>query len=199
MREVIGRTPIQPALTELRAQIETDVLRQTQQILDNYKAGRRDHPGAAAEGRSAGRGDRKLPRRAARQHRRRTPAQRGRGLPQRHRAARPRRCRPHRRGGPGRPAGLHRRGRPARRSASCRVLAAYQAAKDVTLQRMYLETMQDILTHSPSLVVDDKLKGLVPFLPLNLPNPARPSPPARRARRHRPPPPEHRRRPGARR
>ena len=37
---------------------------------------------------------------------------------------------------------------------------------------MYLETMQDILTHSPSLVVDDKLKGLVPFLPLNLPESA---------------------------
>jgi len=39
MREVIGRTPIQPALTELRAQIEHDVLRQTQQILNNYGAG----------------------------------------------------------------------------------------------------------------------------------------------------------------
>ena len=39
MREVIGRTPIQPALTELRAQIETDVPQQTQQILDNYNAG----------------------------------------------------------------------------------------------------------------------------------------------------------------
>ena len=33
--------------------------------------------------------------------------------------------------------------------------------------------MQDILTHSPALVVDDKLKGLVPFLPLNLPAPGR--------------------------
>ena len=39
MREVIGRTPIQPALTELRAQIETDVHDQTQQILDSYRAG----------------------------------------------------------------------------------------------------------------------------------------------------------------
>ncbi len=39
LREVIGRTPIQPALTELRAQIETDVLHQTQQIMDRYKAG----------------------------------------------------------------------------------------------------------------------------------------------------------------
>ena len=49
-----------------------------------------DHPGAVAEGRSAGRGDRKFPRRPARQHRRRADAQRGRVLPQRHRAARPR-------------------------------------------------------------------------------------------------------------
>ena len=39
MREVIGRTPIQPALTQLRAQIETDVHTQTQQILDRYGAG----------------------------------------------------------------------------------------------------------------------------------------------------------------
>jgi membrane protease subunit HflK len=57
------------------------------------------------------------------------------------------------------------------------VLKAYQAAKDVTLQRMYLDTMQDILTHSQPLVVDDKLKGLVPFLPLNLPPPGRPPAP----------------------
>jgi modulator of FtsH protease HflK len=51
------------------------------------------------------------------------------------------------------------------------VLKAYQQAKDVTLRRMYIETMQDILSRSPALIVDDKLKGLVPFLPLNLPNP----------------------------
>jgi membrane protease subunit HflK len=56
------------------------------------------------------------------------------------------------------------------------VLAAYQQAKDVTLRRMYIETMQDILTRSPALIVDDKLKGLVPFLPLNPPN--APPPPA---------------------
>jgi membrane protease subunit HflK len=41
---------------------------------------------------------------------------------------------------------------------------------------MYIETMQDILTRSPALIVDDKLKGLVPFLPLNPPN--APPPPA---------------------
>ena len=39
MREVIGRTPIQPALTQLRAQIESDVMHQTQDILDRYNVG----------------------------------------------------------------------------------------------------------------------------------------------------------------
>jgi membrane protease subunit HflK len=58
------------------------------------------------------------------------------------------------------------------------VLEQYRQAKDVTMQRLYIETMQDILTRSPALVVDDKLKGLVPFLPLNLPNPAPARPPA---------------------
>ncbi len=65
---------------------------------------------------------------------------------------------------PGRPRSPRR---PARPSASCRCLTAYQAAKDVTLQRLYIETMQDILTHTPSMVVDDQLQGVVPFLPLN--------------------------------
>jgi modulator of FtsH protease HflK len=60
------------------------------------------------------------------------------------------------------------------------VLSAYQQAKDITLRRMYLDTMEDILSHSQALVVDDRLKGLVPFLPLNLPppGPARPAVPA---------------------
>ena len=34
------------------------------------------------------------------------------------------------------------------------------------------------MTHSSALVVDDRLKGLVPFLPLNLPAPAAPRPAA---------------------
>ena len=47
------------------------------------------------------------------------------------------------------------------------VLKAYQAAKEVTLRRLYLDTMTEVLSRSQPLVVDDKLKGLVPFLPLN--------------------------------
>ena len=39
------------------------------------------------------------------------------------------------------------------------VLTAYQQAKDVTLRRMYIDTMTDVLSHAQTLVVDDKLKG----------------------------------------
>jgi regulator of protease activity HflC (stomatin/prohibitin superfamily) len=39
MREIIGRTQIQQALTEARAQIEQDVRRGTQAVMDQYRAG----------------------------------------------------------------------------------------------------------------------------------------------------------------
>jgi membrane protease subunit HflK len=47
------------------------------------------------------------------------------------------------------------------------VYAAYVQAKDVTLRRLYIETMEDVLKHAPSVVVDDKLRGLLPMLQLN--------------------------------
>ena len=50
------------------------------------------------------------------------------------------------------------------------------SAKEVTLRRMYLDTMEDVLSHGQPLVVDDRLKGLVPFLPLNVPPPAAAAP-----------------------
>ncbi len=146
MREVIGRTPIQPALTELRARrSRATCRRRRRQILDQLQRRRRDHPGAVAEGRSAGRGDRKLPRRAARQHRRRAHAQRGRGLPQRHRAARPRRRRAHRRRGARAPSRPRSPRPPARRSASCRCSRPTTRPRTSRCGGMYIETMQDIL------------------------------------------------------
>jgi len=47
------------------------------------------------------------------------------------------------------------------------VYNAYAVAKDVTMKRLYIETMQDILSKTPSIVVDDKLQGIVPYLPLD--------------------------------
>jgi membrane protease subunit HflK len=56
------------------------------------------------------------------------------------------------------------------------VLAAYQNAQDITVRRIYLETMEEILRRNPMILVDDRLQGIVPFLPLGegaaMPRPA---------------------------
>jgi membrane protease subunit HflK len=47
------------------------------------------------------------------------------------------------------------------------VLGAYSQAQDVTMRRIYLETMEDILRRNNMVLVDDRLQGVVPFLQLN--------------------------------
>ena len=47
------------------------------------------------------------------------------------------------------------------------VYAAYALAKDVTLKRLYIETMQDLLKNSDTTIVDDRLRSLLPTLSLN--------------------------------
>ncbi len=179
MREVIGRTPIQPALTELRAQIETDVMKETQTILDSYGVGveitqvqlqKVDPPGAVIESfRDVQRAN--------------TDADRMRNEAEAYRND----IVPRARGDAARVVAEAEGAKQAsvveatgqtRRFLS--VLAAYREAKDVTLQRMYLEAMQDLLSHTPSVVVDGSLKGVVPFLPLT--DPGRAAPPAPAAR-----------------
>ena len=74
------------------------------------------------------------------------------------------------------------------------VLASYQAARDVTTRRMYLETMEEILRRNPAIIVDDRLQGVVPFLQLGdqqggAQRPAQPpAPPAVAMPTTRPPP-----------
>jgi membrane protease subunit HflK len=170
MREVIGRTPIQPALTQARAQIEQDVRRQTQQILDRYKAGveitqvqlqKVDPPGAVVESfRDVQRAN--------------TDAERMRNEAESYRNDIVPRAR-------GEAARITAEAQGARLASIAQatgqtqrfdsVLVAYQKAKDVTVRRMYLDAMQEVLANNPTLIVDDRMKGLVPFLPLSLPNP----------------------------
>jgi membrane protease subunit HflK len=179
MREVIGRTPIQPALTQLRAQIEADVFKQSQEILERYQAGveitqvqlqKVDPPAAVIESfRDVQRAN--------------TDAERMRNEAESYRNDIVPRAR-------GDAARIVAEGQGAKAASVAlatgdtqrfnNVLKAYQSAKDVTLRRMYLDTMQDVMSHSQPLVVDDKLKGLVPFLPLNVPPPlpTAPLPPA---------------------
>ncbi len=46
------------------------------------------------------------------------------------------------------------------------VLSAYQVSKDVTAERLYLETMEDVLKHANKVVIDKSAEGVVPYLPL---------------------------------
>jgi len=177
MREVIGRTPIQPALTQLRAEIEADVFKQTQEILDRYKSGveitqvqlqKVDPPAAVIESfRDVQRAN--------------TDAERMRNEAESYRndivpRARGDAARIVAEGQGFKAASVAQANGQAQRFDS--VLKAYQGAKDVTLRRMYLDTMEDVLAHSQPLIVDDKLKGLVPFLPLNVPPPTPTAPTA---------------------
>ncbi len=177
LREVIGRTPIQPALTQARAQIETDMLKQVQQILDNYQAGveitqvqlqKVDPPAAVIESfRDVQRAN--------------TDAERMRNEANSYRND----IVPRARGDAARVVAEAQGAKLASVAQATgqterfnSVLKAYQMSKEVTLRRLYLDTMGDVLSHSQPLVVDDKLKGLVPFLPLNLPQPVRTPNPA---------------------
>jgi membrane protease subunit HflK len=166
MRQVIGRTPIQPALTELRASIETDVLKESQAVLNQYKAGveitqvqlqKVDPPAAVVESfRDVQRAN--------------TDAERMRNEAQAYQNDIVPRAR-------GESARITAEAEGARQASIAEatgqtqrflsVLAAYQQAREVTLQRMYLETMQTIVGHSPTTVIDPRFQGLMPFLPMD--------------------------------
>ena len=62
------------------------------------------------------------------------------------------------------------------------VLDAYKAARDVTARRMYIETMEAILSHSRKIIIDpnaDGKNGVVPYLPLPGLTPPAPATPAK--------------------
>jgi membrane protease subunit HflK len=165
IREVIGRTPIQPAMTERRAQISADVQKQTQQILDKYGAGieitqvqiqKADPPDAVIES------FRDVQRASTDAERLRNEAD-----------AYANNVVPRARGDASRiiaeaegqkQATIANALGQTKRFLS--VLAAYDQAKDITLTRIYIETLQDVLGHARVTVLDDKLKGLLPLLPL---------------------------------
>jgi len=166
MREVIGSTPIQPALTEARARIEQTVRTEMQAVLDQYKAGvevtqvqlqKVDPPADVIESfRDVQRAN--------------TDAERARNEAESYRndivpRARGEASRLTNEADGARQASIAEATGQAQRFLS--VYNAYSAAKDVTLRRLYIETMQEILTKTPTVVVDDGVKGLLPLLNLN--------------------------------
>jgi len=52
------------------------------------------------------------------------------------------------------------------------VYDAYVRAKDVTVKRLYIETMQNILKGTKKVIAtDEKALPVLPYMPLNLPQP----------------------------
>jgi membrane protease subunit HflK len=166
LRQVLGHTKIQSALTEGRAAIEQAVTVGTQAILDSYKSGveitqvqlqKVDPPAEVIESfRDVQRAN--------------TDADRARNEAQSYANDIVPRAR-------GDAAAIVANAEGDKTAAiarsqgeSQRFLSVYQAyaqAKDVTLKRLYIETMQDVLGHAQTVVVDDKLRGLLPLLNLS--------------------------------
>jgi len=165
MREVIGRTPIQPALTDARARIEASVMAGVQAILDQYGSGveitqvqlqRVDPPAAVIESfrdvQRANTDADRMRNEAESYHNDIVPRARGEAARLTAEADATRQ------------ANIVEATGEAQRFLS--VLAAYRAAKDVTVQRLYIETMQEILAKVPTVIVDAGTAGVVPYLPL---------------------------------
>jgi membrane protease subunit HflK len=179
MREVIGETPIASALAEGRGKIETETQKLLQHLLDYYKAGiditqvqlqRVDPPDPVIDAfRDVQRAlaDRARLRNEAESYRNDIlPRARGSAVSIEQQAEAYRQK-----------AINEAEGDASRFDA---VYQAFKATKDVTRQRLYLETMEDILKNSRKIIIDKSAggdRGVLPYLPLpGLLNPPHPAP-----------------------
>ncbi|MEA1651531.1 FtsH protease activity modulator HflK [Nitrospirillum sp. BR 11164] len=167
MREIIGRTEIQPALTDARQRIENDSRQLLQTILDQYQAGieitqvqlqRVEPPPAVVEAFNdvqRARQDRERLRNEAETYRNDI-IPRARGDAER----------------------LNQEAQAYRDQVVDlaqgdakrfqQVLDAYAQAPDAASRRLYIETMEQILKGTHKILLDDKAGGgAVPYLPLN--------------------------------
>jgi modulator of FtsH protease HflK len=168
MREIVGETPIAEALAEGRGKIETETQKLLQSILDSYNAGieitqvqlqKVDPPGPVIDAfRDVQRAlaDRARLRNVADAYRNNIlPRARGDAVKIRQEAE------------AYRLASIARAQGDAARFDS--VYAAYKASQDVTLRRLYIETMEDILEHSRKVILDKSVgggTGVLPYLAL---------------------------------
>jgi membrane protease subunit HflK len=171
MREVIGRTDIQPALTEARQEIENSTRQLLQAMLDDYQAGieitqiqlaKVDPPGPVVDAFNdvqRARADRERLRNEAEAYRNDIiPRARGEAerLIQEASAYREQT--------------VSLAQGDAQRFLS--VYDAYSGSREVTARRMYLETMEQVLRGTNKVIIDGNNgenggNGVVPYLPLN--------------------------------
>jgi membrane protease subunit HflK len=168
MREVVGQTKIAEALAEGRGKIEGDTQKLLQRILDSYGAGiditqiqlaKVDPPASVIEA------FRDVQRALADRARLRNEAESYRNdiLPKARGAA----------AQISQDADAYRAEIIARAQGDAdrfiAVYKAYQAAPDVTAQRLYIETIEEILRNSNKVILDKSLlgqNGVLPYLPL---------------------------------
>ncbi len=168
MREVVGETPIAQALSEGRGKIETDTQHLLQSILDTYGAGieltqlqllKVDPPSPVIDAfRDVQRAlaDRERLRNEAESYRNDiVPRARGDAVRIKQEAE------------------AYRQEIIARAQGDAdrflSVYHAFTAAQDVTVQRLYLETMEEILKNSNKVIIDKSAQGesgVLPYLPL---------------------------------
>ncbi|HEY3909126.1 MAG TPA: FtsH protease activity modulator HflK [Stellaceae bacterium] len=168
MREVIGETPIAQALSEGRAKIEADTQKLLQSILDSYGAGieitqlqlqRVDPPAEVIDAYrdvQAALADRARLRNEAETYRNGIlPGARGDAVQIEQQAE------------GYRLATIARAQGDAARFLS--VYHAFKAVPDITLERLYLETMEQVLKNSNKVIIDKSAEGgngVLPYLPL---------------------------------
>ncbi|ARJ64341.1 HflK protein [Magnetospirillum sp. ME-1] len=165
LREVIGRNPIQAALSDKREFIAIQTQEELQRLLDSYGAGihiqqvqlqKVDPPAAVIDAFNdvqRARADQERARNEAEAYRNDIiPRARGEAerLTQEAQAYREQ-------------VVNLAQGDAKRFSA---LYASYKQAEDVTARRLYIETMEEILKGATKVVIDPSAKGLVPYLPL---------------------------------
>ncbi len=168
MREVIGRTEIQPALTEARQQIESDTRELIQSVLDSYGAGiqitqvQLQNVGPpppvvdAFNNVLRARQDQQRLRNEAESYRNSIlPSARGDAERMIQEAS-----------GYREQVVAQAHGQAARFLS---ILQSYRQAPAVTAERLYLETTEEVLRNTTMLLIDPAAdgSGVVPYLPLN--------------------------------
>jgi membrane protease subunit HflK len=166
MREIIARTPIQSALTEGRQRIEVEAQNLIQKRLDEYGAGvaitqvrlaNVDPPAAVIDAfrdvQAAQADKERLQNEAEAYQNDIIPRARGEAAKMVQEAE------------------AYREQVIAKATGEAsrftKVLAEYREAKDVTRRRMYLETMEEILSGMNKVIIDESAgRGMVPYLPL---------------------------------
>ena len=169
MREVIGRTELQPALTEARQQTEQATKQLLQAMLDEYQSGvlitqvqlqKADPPAPVIDAFNdvqRARSDRERLRNEAEAYRNDI-IPRARGEAERLIQE----------------ASAYREQVVSLAQGDAdryrKIHEAYSLSKEVTSQRMYLETMEGVLEGARKIIIDGKAaagQGVVPYLPLN--------------------------------